>query len=98
MSIQNNTTHVEIFIDFVGGKSYSEISCKYNISRENARKIIERMRKQCRKHWETDRIKTFENYIIESIQEAKLLFGRKKDEAIRALIEKLFLILNSDEY
>lgn len=89
MAIQHNRTHVEIFIDFVQGKSYSEISNRHNISKENARKIVERMRKECRKLWESDRIKAFDNYVIESVKEANVLFGRKREEAMKSLIQKL---------
>lgn len=89
MLLQNNKTHVEIFIDFVKGSSYSEIAGKHDISKENARKIIERMRRVCRSLWESDRIKIFKSYINETTNEARVLFGKQKEEAIKSLIQKL---------
>jgi len=82
MTIQKNQKHVEIFIEFVGGKKYSELSIKYGITKESARKIIERMRKSCIELWAQD-------LFIRVQSETATLFGRKKYEAIVSLILKL---------
>ena len=90
MAIQKNQLHVKIFVDFVNGKSYSELSSKHGISKDNARKIIERMRKQCIQLWATDLLNKVN-------RETATLFGKKKYEAIVALILKLAVGL-PDEY
>ncbi len=89
MAIQNNKEHVDIFIDFVKGKTYQEIATKHNVTNENARKIVERMRRECRKLWETDKVQVFIEFIAVSIREAQTLFGKKKEEAILSLIKRL---------
>ncbi len=89
MAIQNNKAHVDIFIDFVKGATYHDIANKNNVTNENARKIVERMRKECRRLWETDKVQVFNDYISVSISEAQTLFGKKKEEAILSLIKRL---------
>jgi hypothetical protein len=90
MAIQKNVKHVEIFIDFVQGASIAILSGKYNISQHNAYKIVERLRKQCIELWAVD---LFNQVKIQT----ETLFGKKKYEAVVALILKLVAGL-PDEY